>query len=121
MALNDRTQPAAAPAHRGRIAAAATTAARPVTGSGAAPAGRIGPDGGAVPGRSQQPRGPALRVDPIGCRAHGLCAELLPGHVTLDEWGYPILPTGPVPPELLAAARTAVRECPVLALRLTAD
>jgi ferredoxin len=90
-------------------------------GAAAASGGRLGPDGGAAPGRSRVPTGPALRVDPIGCRAHGLCAELLPGHVTLDEWGYPILPTGPVPPELLAAARAAVRECPVLALRLSAD
>ena len=40
-----------------------------------------------------------LRVDPIACRAHGLCAEELPEAITLDEWGYPILPGGPLPPE----------------------
>jgi ferredoxin len=61
---------------------------------------------------------PTLQVDPIACQAHGLCAELLAGFVTLDEWGYPILPSGPVPPELRAAARAAVRQCPTLALRL---
>jgi ferredoxin len=33
-----------------------------------------------------------LRVDPIACRAHGLCAEELPEAITLDEWGYPIMP-----------------------------
>ena len=29
-----------------------------------------------------------MTVDPIGCRAHGLCADLLPESVRLDEWGY---------------------------------
>jgi ferredoxin len=59
-----------------------------------------------------------LRVDPIGCRAHGLCAELLPELIDLDEWGYPLLPSGEIPPALLAAARAAVTACPTLALRL---
>lgn len=66
-------------------------------------------------------RGPrwALRVDPIRCQAHGLCAELLPEVVDLDEWGYPLLP-GEVPPALLDQARAAVSACPTLALRLEA-
>lgn len=59
-----------------------------------------------------------LRVDPIGCRAHGLCRELLPELVELDEWGYPILAKGPVPDALVAHARRAVAACPTLALRL---
>ncbi len=65
-----------------------------------------------------------LRVDPISCRAHGLCAELLPELVALDEWGYPILldgTSGPVPAPLVAAAREAVTACPTLALRLAAQ
>ena len=32
-----------------------------------------------------------LRVDPTLCSGHGLCAELLPELITLDEWGYPIV------------------------------
>jgi ferredoxin len=32
-----------------------------------------------------------LRVNPIACSGHGLCAELLPEMITLDEWGYPVL------------------------------
>jgi ferredoxin len=32
-----------------------------------------------------------VRVNPIACEAHGLCAELLPERITLDEWGYPIV------------------------------
>jgi ferredoxin len=60
-----------------------------------------------------------LRVAPIACRAHGLCADELPEAITLDEWGYPILPAGPVPPALVRRARAAAAACPVLALRLT--
>jgi ferredoxin len=61
-----------------------------------------------------------LVVDPIACEAHGLCAELLPEMIVLDDWGYPILSTGPVPPEARAHARRAVAACPTLALRLVA-
>ena len=32
-----------------------------------------------------------LRVNPIACEAHGMCAELLPERISLDEWGYPII------------------------------
>jgi ferredoxin len=59
-----------------------------------------------------------LAVDPIGCRAHGLCADLLPELIRLDEWGYPVLPGRPIPEHLLADARRAVASCPALALRL---
>ena len=38
-----------------------------------------------------------LRVNPIACSGHGLCAELLPELVTLDEWGFPIVADQPVP------------------------
>jgi ferredoxin len=66
------------------------------------------------------PAGRRLRVDPIACRAHGLCAELLPELVELDEWGYPVLSAAPVSPQLSAAVRAAVAACPTLALRLDA-
>lgn len=59
-----------------------------------------------------------LRVDRIRCDGAGLCAELLPEAVALDDWGYPILRPGRVPDELLDHARRAVEACPVLALRL---
>jgi ferredoxin len=62
-----------------------------------------------------------LKVNPIACAAHGSCADLLPELVTLDEWGYPLLAGGAVPPELSRRARRAVRDCPALALLLTAD
>jgi len=59
-----------------------------------------------------------LRVNPILCDAHGLCAELLPERITLDEWGYPIIDAAPVPRSLETHARRAVAACPLLALRL---
>jgi len=65
---------------------------------------------------SGQPR--TLRLDPIGCRAHGLCAELLPELVDLDEWGYPVVDGDPVPPALVNRAKRAAAACPALALRL---
>ena len=68
-------------------------------------------------------RNPAqqLRVNPIACTGHGLCAELLPELVTLDEWGYPLLAGGPVPAQLARRARHAVTNCPALALLLVSD
>ena len=59
-----------------------------------------------------------LRVDPIACTGHGICAELLPELIRLDDWGYPILDDAPVPPELLPLARRTLNACPALALRL---
>ncbi len=59
-----------------------------------------------------------LRVNPILCDAHGLCAELLPERIELDEWGYPIIDASAVPASLEEHARRAVDACPVLALRL---
>jgi ferredoxin len=59
-----------------------------------------------------------LRVDPTACTGHGLCAELAPELVALDEWGYPIVPDRPVPRALDRAARRAVADCPALALAL---
>ena len=59
-----------------------------------------------------------LRVNPIECVAHGLCGELLPEAIRLDEWGYPIIDRRPVPPVLDRDARRAVAACPALALRL---
>ena len=60
-----------------------------------------------------------LQVDPTACTGHGLCAELAPELVTLDEWGYPIVPDRPVPRTLDRTARRAVADCPALALALT--
>ena len=60
----------------------------------------------------------SLRVDPIVCEGHGLCAELFPERIQLDDWGYPIIDSEPIPRALAGHARRAVAACPVLALRL---
>ncbi|HEY3259057.1 MAG TPA: ferredoxin [Pseudonocardiaceae bacterium] len=59
-----------------------------------------------------------FKVNMIACDGHGVCAELVPELIRLDEWGYPILAPTPVPPQLLKHARRAVTLCPKLALRL---
>jgi ferredoxin len=59
-----------------------------------------------------------LRVDPIACKAHGICAELFPEWIRLDDWGYPIIPAAAVPDHLMEHARRAVADCPRTALRL---
>jgi len=57
-----------------------------------------------------------LRVNPIACTGHGMCAELLPELITLDPWGYPLLADQDVPAELTDHAKRAVAACPTLAL-----
>ena len=59
-----------------------------------------------------------LRVNPITCEAHGMCAELFPEWIELDDWGYPMIADEPVPPEFLEHARRAADACPTLALLL---
>jgi ferredoxin len=59
-----------------------------------------------------------LRINPIACTGHGVCAEVAPELIEPDEWGYPILNAGPVPVWLEREARKAVAACPVLALKL---
>ena len=58
-----------------------------------------------------------LRVDMTACEGRGLCAELLPEVILLDDWGFPII-VSPVPERLADEAGEAVRLCPRLALRL---
>ena len=75
---------------------------------------------GSEPSTRRRDRPRHLLVDPITCHAHGVCAELLPELVTLDEWGYPIVVDPVVGASVRAHARAAVRACPTLALRLVA-
>ena len=68
--------------------------------------------------RGRRPAAGRLRVNPITCEAHGLCAELLPELIRLDDWGYPIIDEPEVSEELLDLARRAADACPTLALLL---
>ena len=62
-----------------------------------------------------------LRVNPIACEAHGMCAELLPERITLDEWGYPLIDDQPLSLDLMEHARRAAQACPTFALLLQRD
>jgi ferredoxin len=59
-----------------------------------------------------------LIVDPIACDGRGLCAELLPGLITLDDWGFPVISADDIPADLAVEVAAVVRLCPRLALRL---
>jgi ferredoxin len=59
-----------------------------------------------------------LTVDPITCDGRGLCAELLPEWIDLDDWGYPIVREQPEAAISEQVARRAIAACPTLALRL---
>jgi ferredoxin len=62
-----------------------------------------------------------VRVNPITCKAHGMCAELLPERIALDEWGYPIVDERPLSPELVYHAQRAAQACPTFALLIERD
>ncbi|MBW4030268.1 MAG: ferredoxin [Acidobacteria bacterium] len=62
-----------------------------------------------------------LQVNPILCDGFGHCAELAPELVHLDEWGYPIIASDPVPMADVGSyqsARYAERGCPRQALHV---
>jgi ferredoxin len=63
-----------------------------------------------------------LHVDWTRCDGRGLCAELLPGVLRRDPWGYPLARDGSrepaIPPQAVRNARAAVGRCPRLALSL---
>jgi ferredoxin len=62
-----------------------------------------------------------LRVDPTRCDGSGLCAELFPERVVMDDWGYPMIDATPIDSRLEAEAKRAVTACPKLALLLVRD
>jgi ferredoxin len=59
-----------------------------------------------------------IAIDPVACDGYGYCAELLPEHVTLDEWGYPIVDGQPLGTDQVALATRAAAECPRRAFML---
>ncbi|MCX6422450.1 MAG: ferredoxin [Actinobacteria bacterium] len=62
-----------------------------------------------------------LRIDPQACDGIGMCAHLVPDLITLDRWGYPIIPTRVLDVEEVAQATKAVKGCPKKALHLIAN
>ncbi len=72
----------------------------------------------ALRGANARRPGKVLKVDWPACKAHGLCHELLPEAVGLDEWGFPIVDRESLRGLRLDDAKRAVAACPTLALRL---
>jgi ferredoxin len=59
-----------------------------------------------------------LTVDWILCDGYGLCGDLMPDVIALDDWRYPILHDGPIARDRMHDAQRAVDCCPVKALIL---
>ena len=47
-----------------------------------------------------------------------MCGELFPERIRMDDWGYPVIESRPLPDDLLEHALRAVADCPRAALRL---
>jgi ferredoxin len=59
-----------------------------------------------------------LQIDWTRCDGHGLCAELLPDRIALDDWGSPIIRPADGSETDDTQLRRTVAACPALALRL---
>jgi ferredoxin len=59
-----------------------------------------------------------LRVDPLACDGIGICSHLAPSLISVDSWGYPILPRDALSQRELRQAQAAVTACPRRALFL---
>jgi ferredoxin len=59
-----------------------------------------------------------IEIDWTRCDGHGLCAELLPSRITVDEWGYPIIAGTDIDASEENNVRRTIGVCPALALRL---
>lgn len=57
-----------------------------------------------------------VRVNPIRCKAFGFCAEYLPEHFELDEWGYAWLRRPALADDLLGEALRIAKRCPTGAI-----
>src|SRR5664279_4034511 len=80
-----------------RLLAVAAVARSPVASRGAAGCKNHARQAGDT--MSGKNGGTILTVDPISCRAHGMCADELPEAIALDEWGYPrVTPSCPPNP-----------------------
>ncbi|MGZ6267384.1 MAG: ferredoxin [Candidatus Limnocylindrales bacterium] len=59
---------------------------------------------------------PKLKIDWVACNGYGVCEAAAPDLIFLDDWGYPVLHNGAVPPGLIGQANRAINDCPMLAL-----
>ena len=72
--------------------------------------------------RRTEERTATLVLDPTRCDGRGLGHDAAPELITLDEWGYPLLPGGtlraPISARERKAATDATHACPLLALHM---
>ena len=70
----------------------------------------------------REPSTLTLVLNPILCDGRGMCHEAAPELISLDEWGYPLLPgdglRAAVPHRDRRTAEDATHACPVLALHI---
>jgi len=59
-----------------------------------------------------------LSLDPTACAGHGLCHDLFPEAIALDDWGFPIVTAAPFTGGAVRHARRAATACPCLALKV---
>jgi len=59
-----------------------------------------------------------LRVDWIRCDGYGLCGDLAPDAIALDDWRYPVILEPALEPGLLNDVQRAIDCCPMHALSL---
>ena len=57
-----------------------------------------------------------LRVDWVRCDGYGVCGDLLPELIGLDDWRFPIVPLDGVDRRHMHDVQRAVDCCPVKAL-----
>lgn len=57
-----------------------------------------------------------LRIDPTICAGVGMCAHVASKTISLDPWGFPIIPPDSLPEAQVKEAHKAVRACPKKAL-----
>ena len=63
-------------------------------------------------GRAATRAAPLVLAVDRPCDGYGMCAELLPELIDLDDWGYPMVRPGAVPADLRGLARRAVDAVP---------
>lgn len=62
--------------------------------------------------------GPRIEIDTLACEANGVCTQVLPEALELDDEDVLHLRLAVIPAQLLDRARRAVEMCPRQALRL---
>ena len=66
--------------------------------------------------RRRSPNLEVLRIDPTMCAGVAMCARVAPNTISVDPWGFAIIPTDVLTESQAKEAHKAVRACPKNAL-----